>query len=428
MQHNSNQSGIQEQELDTATSANADFFSKNVAQLPEAEKYDVLLAFTLANPELNKIPGSDLAAQNDAVFDVNNVNDITTLSKEELIAVQEELSAQGLYTTDTNHAFYNDGSLGSNPANSVTMHGFKLLQNGEEFANAHLESALDDNRLSSTDTMKMQASLNAAGFGNGQVTGNFDAATAKSVIAYAKENDIAITDLGQGVQTALRSSMGTVQLASALDGVEGADSFMEHKEQSVFSILKDTWDNVVGVGPVADAYAKGKEILMDREGYRNDIYLDSEGYPTVGIGTLIDENHPLHGKPIGYEISDADVMKYFNEEYEQKFQAALDQAQEAGLAHDSNSIASLVSINYQLGEGWTEDFHNTWPAIVEGRYDQAIAGIKASKWDDQTPVRTADAVDWLTNVKEGATVDVYAQQDGPEKVASANNSSFDFNG
>ena len=55
-----------------------------------------------------------------------------------------------------------------------------------------------------------------------------------------------------------------------------------------------------------------REQLEIDEGIKYEIYKDHLGYPTFGIGHLILESDPEHGKPIGTKVSSERVIEAFN--------------------------------------------------------------------------------------------------------------------
>lgn len=61
-----------------------------------------------------------------------------------------------------------------------------------------------------------------------------------------------------------------------------------------------------------------------------------------------------------------------------------------------NLLDTLVSVNYQLGTGWTSIHKKTWALMQVGAYLTAAREAKNSIWYTQTPVRVEDLVDALT--------------------------------
>lgn len=57
---------------------------------------------------------------------------------------------------------------------------------------------------------------------------------------------------------------------------------------------------------------KLRKELAEDEGCKYEIYLDHLGLPTFGIGHLITENDPEHGKPVGTVVEQERVQAAFN--------------------------------------------------------------------------------------------------------------------
>jgi GH24 family phage-related lysozyme (muramidase) len=142
--------------------------------------------------------------------------------------------------------------------------------------------------------------------------------------------------------------------------------------------------------------------LKDREGVKYESYLDSRKKPTAGVGHLLSaEEQKIY--PIGTKIPEAQVNKWLEEDLAKAETAAktqADQMRAKGLAVDPNFEESLISVNFQLGTGWTKKFPSAWENLQSGDYKGAISqiqfadpnkkpGVKSS-WADQTPVRVND--------------------------------------
>lgn len=142
---------------------------------------------------------------------------------------------------------------------------------------------------------------------------------------------------------------------------------------------------------IENALIKWEGHAILREGYRREVYKDSLGKLTVGIGHLIT---PLDGLKAGDEISDARIMDLFRKDTDAALKTSLKQIYELGKFKDPNKydadfLAALISANYQLGD-WSKKFYNTYPKLVQGRWCAVIAALKKSAWAKQTPVRVED--------------------------------------
>lgn len=136
----------------------------------------------------------------------------------------------------------------------------------------------------------------------------------------------------------------------------------------------------------AIAYENARNTLIRREGYRNIVYKDTEGYLTVGIGHKV---LSTDGLKLGDKISDEKVESLFKKDMDTAFAAALSQARDLG-RYTPEFIAALTSVNFQLGTNWPAVFYNTYPLLKGGNWREAINNLNMSKWAAQTPVRVAD--------------------------------------
>ena len=137
-----------------------------------------------------------------------------------------------------------------------------------------------------------------------------------------------------------------------------------------------------------------EQLVALREGYRNDVYVDSVGKPTVGIGHLVTSSDNLK---VGDKISDATVAALFQADSASAMTAARSQAAQAGIS-DPNFIPYLASVNFQLGTGWTVTFPDTWGMIVNGDYKGAANALYGTRWSIQSPIRVQDFQDALRNL------------------------------
>lgn len=135
-----------------------------------------------------------------------------------------------------------------------------------------------------------------------------------------------------------------------------------------------------------------EDLMAHREGRRNDVYTDSLGKLTVGIGHLVlaSDNLKLHDR-----ISEEQITTFFNKDSAMALSAAQFQAIQAGISEPS-FIPFLGSVNFQLGTHWsTTKFPQTWGMIVAGRYEDAAKALGDSLWARQTPDRVKDFQDAL---------------------------------
>jgi lysozyme len=145
---------------------------------------------------------------------------------------------------------------------------------------------------------------------------------------------------------------------------------------------------------------KLREELAADEGCKFEIYLDHLGLPTFGIGHLIREHDPEHGKPIGTEVSDERVRQVF----------ALDVLVTVEDCHrlfnnwdDLPDEAQLVCANmaFNLGYPRFSKFVNFRAAIEAQDWLKAADEAVDSRWHDQVPNRAKRLVQRLRGLANG---------------------------
>ena len=139
-----------------------------------------------------------------------------------------------------------------------------------------------------------------------------------------------------------------------------------------------------------------------KEGYRNSVYLDSLGLPTVGIGHLVVPSDNLR---LGDTISDGRVDQLFAQDSEIALNAAENQARELN-ALNNDFVLALSHVNFQLGTAWKNEHRKTWGYLMNGNYDNAAIEVKNSTWYNQTPVRVTEFSNAIIRLKQ------YKQRNG----------------
>lgn len=145
--------------------------------------------------------------------------------------------------------------------------------------------------------------------------------------------------------------------------------------------------------------------LKSREGFKDVVYKDSEGFLTAGVGHLLTENEKKVYK-LGDKIPQETIDSWLQQDLQKASIAAVNQANE--LPQEARGLVdALVSVNFQLGEGWRKKFKTAWADLVKGDYDGAIKELKyvnknstkKSLWYKQTPKRVEDFVKAIERLK-----------------------------
>lgn len=121
------------------------------------------------------------------------------------------------------------------------------------------------------------------------------------------------------------------------------------------------------------------QILMNEEGFVPHAYLDSEGYWTIGFGTLIDKRRGggIDRAEAGVLMGNR-VMKDFDQ---------LDRLIPwwSGLSETRRAV--LLCVAYQVGVPGLMKFKRTLSALEAGDFGTAADQMLASRWATQTPAR-----------------------------------------
>ena len=125
-----------------------------------------------------------------------------------------------------------------------------------------------------------------------------------------------------------------------------------------------------------------REQLKIDEGVKYEIYKDHLGYPTFGIGHLITENDPEHGKPDGTKISEDRVNEIFETDVA-KF------VSEAKILFpdldDLPDVAQQVIVNmaFNMGRPRLSKFKNFIAGVNDRDWTRAEEEMMDSRWATQ---------------------------------------------
>jgi len=145
--------------------------------------------------------------------------------------------------------------------------------------------------------------------------------------------------------------------------------------------------------------------LKLREGYREDVYLDTLGNPTCGVGHALTAEEQTKYK-IGDIVEENILDTWLSKDAEKAWYSAAQQLHDLGI-NNLDFLLALGSVNFQLGTSWQHKFPSAYKALKAGDYEEAINQVSTgsgtngqSKWKEQTPVGVEDfvkAIETLTN-------------------------------
>lgn len=125
------------------------------------------------------------------------------------------------------------------------------------------------------------------------------------------------------------------------------------------------------------------KILEREEGFREQPYLCSEGYPTIGYGLKIGPKDA----PLGmYQFAiPKDVALYWLRLHCADLYGEMEEALTP--VGNAGRRAVLLSMAYQLGISGLMNFRNMWAAIERQDWEEAAEQMTDSLWARQTPER-----------------------------------------
>ncbi len=118
------------------------------------------------------------------------------------------------------------------------------------------------------------------------------------------------------------------------------------------------------------------DSVAEHEGFRESVYLDHLGNPTIGYGTRIEE----------IELDEETARAWLVRELEEKFDRLIGVIGFADLSQVRQGV--ILEMAYQMGVGGVLRFRRMWKAIRHTDWDAAADEMKDSRWyRDQTTAR-----------------------------------------
>ena len=115
---------------------------------------------------------------------------------------------------------------------------------------------------------------------------------------------------------------------------------------------------------------KLREELTFDEGCINKIYLDHLGYPTFGIGHLVLETDPEHGKEVGTPVSEERIKECFENDIENVFND-LDRNIPWWRDLPKDLILVIANMSFNLGITRLLKFKNFLKAMEDKDWDKS---------------------------------------------------------
>jgi lysozyme len=160
-----------------------------------------------------------------------------------------------------------------------------------------------------------------------------------------------------------------------------------------------------------------EKLLREREGFKDYVYEDTMGNPTIGTGHKLPEKYRAM-------IYDPDkkgskkVKPFTNKQLEEFFQEDIKIAKNSAMANFNNFNTFPVSVQeglinqaFQLGQGKQALFTEMKKGLDSGDYNKAMVEALDSNWNTQTPKRSNDLANiFREQIPSGQEVNLVPEQ------------------
>lgn len=139
-----------------------------------------------------------------------------------------------------------------------------------------------------------------------------------------------------------------------------------------------------------------KEDLIKHEGYKDEIYLCSEGIPTFGIGHAVKEYDVEWTWPVGTPVEKERIDNAFQADLKD---AANDVKALVPSIEDKPSQCQRVLVNmaFNLGRTRLGKFKKMIAAVEENNFKEAANQMVDSRWYNQVGNRSIELENWMRN-------------------------------
>ena len=127
-----------------------------------------------------------------------------------------------------------------------------------------------------------------------------------------------------------------------------------------------------------------KEQIKRHEGEVLEVYADSLGYLTLGVGHLIKEDDAEHGQPAGTPVSQEVVDAYYESDFDKHVEETIHVFESKGgedfyaLPEDIQHV--LVNMTFNLGGTRFGKFNNMWKGVIACDGEKVAVEMEDSNW------------------------------------------------
>ena len=135
-----------------------------------------------------------------------------------------------------------------------------------------------------------------------------------------------------------------------------------------------------------------KADIKRHEGEVLEIYMDSLGYKTLGVGHLCQPNDPEYSWEVGTSVSQEVVDMYYEDDFDKHYKEAI---HVFGNQEDFYKLPEkiqhvLVNMCFNLGGSRLSKFRNMLQACREHNWDRMAAEMQNSRWFNQVGRRSIE--------------------------------------
>lgn len=135
-----------------------------------------------------------------------------------------------------------------------------------------------------------------------------------------------------------------------------------------------------------------KAEIKRHEGEVLEIYNDSLGYKTLGVGHLCQPNDPEYSWEVGTSVSQEVVDMYYEDDFNKHYKEAIHVfgSQEDFYKLPEKIQHVLVNMCFNLGGSRLSKFRNMLQACREHNWDRMAAEMQNSRWFNQVGRRSIE--------------------------------------
>ena len=144
-----------------------------------------------------------------------------------------------------------------------------------------------------------------------------------------------------------------------------------------------------------------KEQIKRHEGEVLEIYKDSLGYLTFGVGHLVREDDPEFGQPEGTPVTQERVDEVYEIDFDKHLEETIHLFESKG-GEDFHALPEniqhvLVNMTFNLGGTRFGKFNNMWKGVVENDWEKVAVEMEDSKWFGQVGRRSVELQEMVRN-------------------------------